>query len=349
MTPEEQIIKLLQKDILLELQQSYGSFITEDFKNFVERLKSLYCSIDLSQYSSVVAVLKHSEMGSGIKVSEKNAYQHSKGNLIVNFLDEDGYVEVISNPVDVLALSMDTFVYKWDPNASISDSFVIKGVERPYSQDPCTNGLSYFALKTYKDLDKALIYYRDNIAIEAKGKALNDALRHNRLFFKNAPEKLLQEALCEYLTATLRDMADVKREVNVDESHPVDISITFKSTNHIALIEIKWIGKSLNDKEDGFSGDYSNSRAEKGAKQLVDYIDANRISYPSSITAGYLVVYDLRRKNNNDPKEFKISRKKGDYYRLIELKMKTDYKRQRSDYKETYRFFVKVDRYAYSD
>lgn len=349
MTPEDQIIKLLQKDILLEMQQAYGDFIMEDFKSFVEKLKSLYRSIDLSQYSSVVAIFKHSEMGSGMKVSEKNVYQHCKGKMIVNFLDEDGYIEVISNPVDILALSMDTFVYKWNPNISNSDSFVIKGVERLYCQDPCTNGLSYFAVKTYKDLDKALIYYRDNMALEAKGKALCDAMRHNRLFFKNAPEDLLQEALCEYLTATLRDMADVKREVTVDESHPVDISITFKTTNHIALIEIKWVGRSLNEKEDGFSGYYTNSRANKGAKQLVDYIDANRASFPSSITAGYLVVYDLRRKHNNNPKEFKISRKDGDCYRLKELNMIPDYKRKRSDYKGTYRFFVKVDRNAYCD
>ena len=117
----------------------------------------------------------------------------------------------------------------------------------------------------------------------------------------------------------------------------------------IALIEIKWVGKSL--KEDGtdISCDYTDSRANTGAKQLVDYIDANRESYPSHITAGYLVVFDLRRKNNKNHTNTTISRANGDYLLRKELKMNPDYKRIRSDYKETYRFFIKVHRDAYID
>lgn len=348
MTLEDQIVKLLQTDILLKIQKAYGEEIIRDFKTFIDRLRSLYRHIDLSQYSSVIAIYRHSELGGGTRKLEENVYQHRTKKLVVNFLD-DGYVEVCDNKIDISLLSNDSFVYKWIPKAGPTDMFVVKGTTIPYSTEPCTYGLSYFAVKSYKGLDDALIYYRDAMALDAKGKALCDALRQNRLFFKNAPEDLLQEALYEYLIATLRDRAVVKREFTVDESHPVDISVTFKSTNHIALIEIKWVGKSL--KEDGtdISCDYTDSRANTGAKQLVDYIDANRESYPSHITAGYLVVFDLRRKNNKNHTNTTISRANGDYFLRKELKMNPDYKRIRSDYKETYRFFIKVHRDAYID
>jgi hypothetical protein len=348
MTSEDQIVKLLQTDILLKIQEAYGEEIIRDFKIFIERLRNLYRHIDLSQFSSVIAIYRHIEVGGGVKVLEDNVYQHCANKLVVNFLD-DGYVEVCAETIDMSLISDDSFVYKWNPKARVTDVFIVKGTEIPYSDDPCANGLSYFAVKTYKDLDEALIFYRDSMALDAKGKALCEAMRQNRLFFRNAPEDLLQEALYEYLTATLREKAAVKREFTVDETHPVDISVSFKSTNHIALIEIKWVGKSLNESEDGFSNKYADSRANVGAKQLVDYIDANKESFPGKTTVGYLVVYDLRRKKNNNPAGKMITRKNGDYYSCKELKMKPDYKRIRKDYKETYRFFIKVHRDAYFD
>jgi hypothetical protein len=348
MTAEEQVVKLLQQTALLKVQQAYGIYTTEDFKEFIGKLKSLYNSIDISQYSSVVAVYRHVAIGSGIRVSIDNVYQYAHDIIMINFLD-DGYVEVFQDSINITELSKQSVVYKWCPNNRLSDVFVIKGEEVPFSQDPCSNGLSYFSVKTYKTLEDALIYYRDTLALEAKRKVLCDALRKNRLFFKNAPECLLQEDLYDYLLVSLRDAANVKREHNVDETHPVDISITFKSTNHVALIEIKWVGKSLNAEETDISCDYSDSRANDGAKQLVDYIDANRVSFPSSITAGYLVVYDLRRKNNTDPASDRITRSDGDYYLLKMLKMSPDYKGLRPDYKETYRVFIKVAKNAYKD
>ena len=333
----------------MKVQRTYGVDITDDFKMLIDRVQSLYRNIDLSRYSSVVAVLGHTEMGSGTKIKEDNVCTHSRKTLVVNFLDEDGYVELLLGKVNVASLSNSVLVYQWTQKDQLSDKFVMKGEIVPYSLEPCTNGLSYFARKTYKSLEDALIYYRDNMAFDAKGKALNDALRHNRLFFKNAPEALLQEALCEYLMSTLRDQATVKREETVDESHPVDLRITFRSTNHMALIEIKWLGRSINESETGFTSNHNVKRASEGAKQLADYIDSNTESFPANATAGYLVVYDLRRKNNANPSKDKLVRKDADFYRFKELAIKPDYRKIRSDYKGTYRFFIKVSNNAYQD
>ena len=349
MTLENQIIRLLRDNILMKVQNTYGVGITDDFKSLIDRVQSLYRNIDLAQYSSVVAFWGHTETGSGTKIKEENVCHSSRKTLVVNFLDEEGYVELIVGKVNIVSLSNYFLVYQWTQRDQLSDKFVLKGNYVPYCQDPCTNGLSYFARKTYKSLEDALIFYRDNMALDAKGKALNDALRHNRLFFKNAPESLLQEALCEYLMSTLRDQATVKREETVDESHPVDLRITFKSTNHMALIEIKWLGRSINEEETGFTASYNVKRANEGAKQLVDYIDSNTESFPSNATAGYLVVYDLRRNNNTKPSNNKLVRKDADFYRFKELDLKPDYKKVRSDYKGTYRLFIKVSNNAYQD
>lgn len=349
MTLENQIIRLLRDNILMRVQSTYGVGITDDFKSLIDRLQGLYSNIDLAQYSSVVAFLGHTEMGSGTKIKEENVCHHSRKTLVVNFLDEEGYVEIIIEKVNVISLSNNYLVYQWTQRDHLADKFVLKGDVVPYCQDPCTNGLSYFARKTYKSLEDALIYYRDNMALDAKGKALKDSLRHNRLFFKNAPESLLQEALCEYLISSLRDQATVKREETVDESHPVDLRITFKSTNHMALIEIKWLGRSINESETGFTAIHDVKRAKDGAKQLVDYIDSNTESFPSNATAGYLVVYDLRRNKNTNPSNNKLLRKDADFYRFKELDLKPDYKKVRSDYKGTYRLFIKVSNNAYQD
>lgn len=350
MTPEQQIIKLLQGNILMRVQKAYGLDITADFKMFIERIQGLYRNIDISQFSSVVAIMGHKESGIGIKMKQENIGRYNQKDLIVNFLDDEGYVEVVMRQkVDIETLSKDSLVYQWTQDAEISDQFMIKGALVPYGQEQCPNGLSYFAQKTYKDLEEALIYYRDNIALNAKQKNLQEALCHNRLFFKNAPESLLQEALCEFLMSTLRDRATVKREENVDISHPVDLRITFKSTNHMALIEIKWLGRSLNAGHTGVSANYDSPRANAGAKQLVDYIDKNIESFSGSITSGYLVVYDLRRRNNNNIDNDKLSHADADYYQLEDLRMNPDYKTIRTDYKGTYRFYIKVDSHAYSD
>ena len=82
---------------------------------------------------------------------------------------------------------------------------------------------------------------------------------------------------------------------------------------------------------------------------MINYIDANSESFPSNITAGYLAVFDLRRKNNTHATAEKIVRHDGDYYQLKELNLTPDYKTIRPDYKGTYRFFIKVARNAYSD
>jgi len=153
---------------------------------------------------------------------------------------------------------------------------------------------SNFAIPTFDDLREALEHYR------------SDMIRHSscpifatvwydadRLFFKSKQEKTMRNSLLHYLKSRLRGNVEVRPEQIVDSTHPVDIKVTWFLSNRIALIEIKWLGKSRNSSK--ITSEYSQVRALSGAKQLVDYLDKNKVQAPIHKTRGYLVVIDGRR------------------------------------------------------
>lgn len=117
----------------------------------------------------------------------------------------------------------------------------------------------------------------------------------------------MQQSLYQYLHTTLRSHHTVSREKNVDDSHPVDIEVIWPTGTTIALIEIKWLGVSGSTK-------YTDSRANKGANQLIEYLDASQRKEPKQCFQGYLVVYDGRRHKS-----------KNDHYKSKEICYKQEY------------------------
>ena len=84
---------------------------------------------------------------------------------------------------------------------------------------------------------------------------------------------------------------------------PWILKATWFMTNRLALIEIKWLGQSRDDTSR--KNNYSVVRAKSGAKQLADYMDADKVQAPTHESRGYLVVVDARivkavTKSNND-------------------------------------------------
>lgn len=346
MKAEEALIRILQAQFTLRIDEAYGSDGVDDFICCLQRLRLLYKSITPGRYSTISAFVGTypSLNGKGREMRMENIHSVGFDKLIVCLKDDNSVVVYQEDEVDVVALSECTFVYYWERAARRPDQFYVKGTLYPFSDEEAPAEGSLFAVRTYADLDEALINYRDNFALMCRGRSLQESMTPTRLFFNPAPENLLQEALDEYLNSRLRNCV-VTREHIVDTSHPVDIICRWSDTNHVALIEIKWVGKSL--KEGGKSIDYHDARAREGASQLVGYIDNNGDTFPRDITVGYLVVYDLRRRNNNDPTRTKMSRTDADYYKDIELNYDPKYELIRSDYKKPYRFFIKVSNDVY--
>lgn len=135
----------------------------------------------------------------------------------------------------------------------------------------------------------------------------------------------MQLALKEFLEDRIRGIKTTVREYNLGASKPVDIRVFWSEANRAALIEVKWLGQSLN--ESGQLGtSYANGRANEGMRQVKEYIDLERGDTPTIITKGYLIVIDGRRRNISNSKVQTVSRQDGMHFSSNELNIKNDLK-----------------------
>src|SRR5258708_10085508 len=212
---------------------------------------------------------------------------------IIEVQQSGEYLLWIDTDTEIADLSQDSIVYKYHDR---KEHFIVKGSPQ-LILNPSSVHSSVFAIPTYRELAEALEDFRIKSISASSCKIFQQAWSDpNKLFFKNGPEEIMRNSLAQYLKDVLRN-AEVRPEQNVDESHPVDIKVTWMLTNRIALVEIKWLGKSINEK--GNLVDYFDARANEGARQLADYLDANKVQAPAYLTMGYLVVIDGRRRGLN--------------------------------------------------
>ena len=199
---------------------------------------------------------------------------------------------------------------------------------------------SLFAVPAFGLLEEALQFYRSTVVRVCQCEILKSAWYDaNRLFFKSRPERLMRRSLTQFLRASLRHAAEVAPEQNVDESHPIDIRVTFEATQNVALIEIKWLGRSRNEEDGTGAASYSESRARDGAQQLADYLDMFHHSAPLRHTRGYLVAIDGRRRGLTLDST-SISYQNGMYYIHKEIAFNLKFHESRHDFEEPMRMFA---------
>jgi hypothetical protein len=254
----------------------------------------------------------------------------ARGPLIIR-ITERGFECWSETSIDLSVVSKKAIVYCFHRGA---ERFVVDGADhRVPAVD--TAQASIFARPTFGSLREALQRYRHRVRTSSCllfNEAWEDA---NRLFFRSHAEQEIRRSLHQYLATVLRD-AEVRPEQNVDESHPVDIKVTWMFTNRLALIEIKWLGKSR--AAGSVTASHGDARANKGAKQLADYLDANRAQAPEHQTRGYLVVLDGRRRGLNADSTT-VTRDDGLHYEGIEVAFDPQYHTVRDDFEEPIRLF----------
>jgi hypothetical protein len=198
---------------------------------------------------------------------------------------------------------------------------------------------SNFAIPTFDQLQDALEHYGSQMIRHSSCKLFKTVWHdENHILLKNAQEHVMRDSLTQALKCILRE-AEVRPEQSVNESKPVDIKVTWTFTNRLALIEIKWLGKSINQDTGKLTNDYTNSRATEGAKQLAHYLDLNKEQSPGHITRGYLVVIDARRKGVNSNTNI-IDKTQGLHYKDIELIFNPEYHKIRDDFEQPIRMFA---------
>lgn len=205
---------------------------------------------------------------------------------------------------------------------------------------------SNFAAPTLQSLEEALKRY-SGVAAETKCAILKDVwvggVDGPRLVLVNKPESIMRDSLITALGYLLSDVT-VRPEHNTDETKPVDIVVNWFASGAHALIEVKWLGRSIavptKPRPNPTYTDYHQARAQEGAKQLADYLDREVRHTDAIVTKGYLVVFDARRKSVKGADDA-LAAPDATAFANVELAYAPDYSSLRSDFATPVRFFMK--------
>lgn len=292
---------LITTDYTAVISNDYGDDGIKKLKEVLEIIPKIFMFINLEQYDSI-QIFKPNNFDVrelGIAYTEIQSYDQIVGissRKLVIQIEENTDLVVSTEDIDDKYLLPENFYYLFKKK---SEGFCTKtqfcDIQKP------SGSHSLFSISTFKDLDEALLNYKNNVAKNSECPRILSAFHCNKkIFFKPRPEHFLRDSLAYFLKARLRgESLEIRPEQNVDDSHPIDIKVSWGLTNHIALIEVKWIGKSIKEDRTSFTATYGEPRAKEGAQQLIQYLETNKISVPSHNTKGYLVVFDLRRANTN--------------------------------------------------
>ena len=219
------------------------------------------------------------------------------------------------------------------------ECFLASGAEVPVPNQ--SGQLSQWAIPYFRSLEEALNSYSTHAARLSQCPILSRAWQDGkRLVFAAKPEHHMRDSLVFALRNTLRDV-EVMPEQNVDVTGPVDIKVRWTAGQQVALIEVKWLGKSLEDGQTQWSSQYGPSRAVDGLRQLCNYLDRYHTEALEMDARGYVVVFDGRRRclQISNPK---LSRHEAYYYRDDVIEYPPDLL-SRSDVAHPVRFFLEPD------
>ncbi len=340
---EVQAVKaFLSDDYLTNIYNCYGNDIKSYFKFVLEQLPHILKNLNISQYKSIrILKCNYEDIDDSLSLDSVMNYSHltsyTKQHILIYIIKANELLVYTSDEqYDISNILKKTFVYEY---SNCQDMFLTK--DRPYVL-PCFAGSeSCFTISTFKSLEEALMQYKLSSARNATCAFIKNAIYdENRIFFKKKPEHFLRDSLNFYLNARLRgDNIEIRPEQIIDTTHPVDIKVSWGSTNHLALIEIKWLGQSINEETLDLATNYSAARANAGAKQLADYLEGNKKQVPNYNTIGYLVIYDLRRRNISKFCKA-IKREDGFFYKDKEIEYTPNYATLRNDFHQPIRFFI---------
>ena len=264
----------------------------------------------------------------------------------------DGTIAMFESPdgIDISTAAQSAVVYRYEARsdrilAKEHDIFVPKVLSELASA---------FSNPTLDSLDDALTWYGDFVR-ESKCHLLAEVWEGGvdgpRLVLVNKPEAKMRRSLAQALNMLLRDVT-VRPEQNTDESKPVDIRVEWFASGASALIEIKWLGRSVaksrTPKAATTYTDYNEGRARGGAKQLADYLDRQARNSVATSPRGYLVVFDARR-NNVAGANDALSEADALHFEDGDIVYNPNYAAIRPDFEVPVRFFLRPRRSHFAD
>lgn len=292
----------IKENYLLSIYQAFDHDprSTSLASNLIKNIGEIYRYLEPGHYAGELLIYQTfddtllPDINSQAKYDKTFLINNTAQQLVIQIF-ENGSIHLISDPIDIISFIKTNkalfYFYQNRQECFYANNQKIEILNRYYSA-------SRYALQ-YHEIYEALEKYNVEKVRYTSCALLSEAwFQTNRIFFqgggKDLPEKHIQISLKEYLSIKIRG-AQVIREYNLNASKPVDIMVHWPEANRYAMIEIKWLGQSCHP--DGrFATSYSPSRVTEGAKQLADYLDFDRTDNPTSITKGYLVVINGRRR-----------------------------------------------------
>jgi len=220
------------------------------------------------------------------------------------------------------------------------EHFIAKG-KRFLVQRLAPSFSSQFCVPAFSSLEEALNRYKIGSVRTGRCMILQSSIYgEKRIFFRERPEEGMRNSLFQFLAAALRG-AEVTPEQNVHirRLKPVDLRVTWTYSQKIALIEIKWMGKSLSRNKKRFTAQHADTRAKEGAEQLKEYLDYMRTLDATKSIMGYYVILDARRKRTQ-PSTSSITREDGLFYANREVLFSPEYHNLRPDFAPPIRMFL---------
>ncbi|WP_126245014.1 hypothetical protein [Chitinophaga rhizosphaerae] len=335
--------KIAEKSFSISIHDSYGDEGVTCLPLVTDAISTLYKYIDLNEKCDILvfksfkssSILPVKYSGKVIKVSDFAFFSaNSSYTFAVEIVSSEEIYVLYDTAIDIQGIIPEAVVYRYAQGQEFV--YCLKGpvkLERPPDIS------SYFAFPTFRSLENAFQHYYLARARKSTCPFLKQAwIDEKQIFFSPKPEEKMRKSLYDFLSLSVR--AEVREEQNVNDTEPVDIKITWGFSSHIALIEIKWLGKSI-ERTGGekFNQIYTDSRAKSGAKQLADYLDQNKLNTSRNVTKGYLVVFDGRRWQTSITTT-DLDRNNGYHFENKEVNFDPDYTAQRSDFAKPTRFFM---------
>ncbi|WES98291.1 hypothetical protein P2W68_01455 [Chryseobacterium arthrosphaerae] len=115
-----------------------------------------------------------------------------------------------------------------------------------------------------------------------------------RNILHNKPEKILRDNLIAYLNTNTQHTFSKENELN--NQRELDLYAEVDGKKY--LIEVKWLGQSINDEEDGLSKKVTDHSARGGVTQTLEYIKHLIEDMNYNLHCGYLCVFDVREVKN---------------------------------------------------
>lgn len=269
--------------------------------------------------------------------------------VVVVRVRSDGRFDLstVTTPPPLKALSRRSLVFV---NEGSVDRFFIGGRSTTLPK-LAIGARSNFAVATVSSLEKALESYRlvaAHVSCPILAEVWQEGRDGPRLVFRNKPEATMRRSLGWFLGMKIKGDVCVRPEHNTDESKPVDLIVNWFGVKQRALIEIKWLGRSLTADSDGTTfTSYAASRVGDGADQLADYLSRERSTDPSVSLLGYLVVFDGRRRKVIDPTT-RIAATDALYFREKEVHLESQHESQQSGIAGLVRFFLEPRQSAFA-